>query len=124
MTLVAADADAGGSDCRPFALQDLPESTRSQVDALPSGSYDEVNSQLRRLGDEALPVCVTRPAGEKAADAGKDSKDARGEADKAAADKDAEANADGGDKDADSGEKAGEDGALGRPGVDCREAGR
>lgn len=126
VTLVAADADAGGSDCRPFALQDLPESTRSQVDALPSGSYDEVNGQLRRLGDEALPVCVTRPAGEKAADAGKDAKDARDGADKAVADKDAQnsGTADGGDKHADSGEKAGEDGALGRPGVDCREAGR
>ena len=130
-TLVAADADAGGSDCRPFALQDLPESTRSQVDALPSGSYDEVNGQLRRLGDEALPVCVTRPAGEKSAEDAEDAKDDRsGDAAKDTGNGDSGSRDSTGHKDSDSAEggasnaEAGEDGELGRPGVDCREAGR
>lgn len=53
--------DAGGSeDCPSFSLQDLPESVRASVPGLEGGSYDQVNQQLRRLADQALPVCVTR----------------------------------------------------------------
>ncbi|MBI8989759.1 protein phosphatase 2C domain-containing protein [Corynebacterium meridianum] len=55
---------AAGDDCSPFRLDDLPESRRESVTSLPSGSYDEVLQQLRRLGDDALPLCVTRKPGE------------------------------------------------------------
>lgn len=53
-------------DCTLFGLADLPESARGSVDALESGTYDEVTGQLRRLSDEALPVCVS--SAEEAAD--------------------------------------------------------
>lgn len=54
--------DVGSTDdCSPFKLEDLPESTRASVAGLDSGSYDEVTQQLRRLADEALPVCLNRP---------------------------------------------------------------
>lgn len=57
--------DVGSAeDCSPFELTDLPESVRSSVDGLDSGSYDDVTQQLRRLADEALPVCLDRPAGD------------------------------------------------------------
>lgn len=60
--LVAAGAGAGGTACTPFRLTDLPEATRGQVENLPSGSYDEITGQLRRLADAALPACVNRTA--------------------------------------------------------------
>lgn len=54
--------DVGSTeDCSPFKLQDLPESTRASVAGLDNGSYDEVTQQLRRLADEALPVCLNLP---------------------------------------------------------------
>lgn len=60
--------DVGSTeDCAPFTLQDLPESARASVAGLATGSYDEVTQQLRRLADQALPVCIDRenpPAGE------------------------------------------------------------
>lgn len=46
-------------DCHRFSLQDLPESARSSVDSMPTGDYEEINQQLRRLADQALPACVT-----------------------------------------------------------------
>lgn len=46
-------------DCSVFSLQDLPASARASIDSLEGGSYDEVTVQLRRLADEALPVCIT-----------------------------------------------------------------
>ncbi|KQB84630.1 PP2C family protein-serine/threonine phosphatase [Corynebacterium oculi] len=46
-------------DCHRFSLQDLPESARSSVDSMPAGDYEEINQQLRRLADQALPACVT-----------------------------------------------------------------
>lgn len=46
--------------CALFMVDDLPESVRGQIDGLPAGSYDEVLSQVQRLADDALPVCVTR----------------------------------------------------------------
>lgn len=52
--------DLEGKDCHRFNLKDLPESARSSAQSMPSASYDEVTSQLRRLADQALPVCVTR----------------------------------------------------------------
>lgn len=61
--LVGAEANAGSTDCRPFELTDLPESARGQVPNLPAGSYDEITGQLRRLAEEALPVCVNRGHG-------------------------------------------------------------
>ncbi|MCK7642639.1 PP2C family protein-serine/threonine phosphatase [Corynebacterium antarcticum] len=74
VTVVGA---AAGDGCSPFHLDDLPEARRDSVTSLPSGSYDEVLQQLRRLGDDALPVCVTREPGEEAdPGAEKDSTDA------------------------------------------------
>ncbi len=62
--------DVGGTeDCPSFSLEDLPESVRTSVPGLGGGSYDDVTQQLRRLADQALPVCVTRaaaPAGDAA----------------------------------------------------------
>lgn len=53
--------DVGSTeDCSPFTLQDLPESARGSVAGLETGSYDEVTQQLRRLADQALPVCIDR----------------------------------------------------------------
>ena len=73
VTVVGA---AAGDSCSPFRLDDLPEARRDSVTSLPSGSYDEVLQQLRRLGDDALPVCVTREPGEEAdPGAGKNSTD-------------------------------------------------
>ncbi|GAB3943086.1 PP2C family protein-serine/threonine phosphatase [Corynebacterium tapiri] len=46
-------------DCTVFGLNSVPESARSSVTALDSGSFDEVNQQLQRLADQALPVCLT-----------------------------------------------------------------
>ena len=69
VTVVGSTA---GDDCSPFRLNDLPESRRDSVTSLPSGSYDAVLQQLRRLGDDALPLCVTREPGEdEGAEAGK-----------------------------------------------------
>lgn len=42
-----------------FTLDDLPESLRGSVATLPSGSYDEVQAQLQRLAEQALPACVS-----------------------------------------------------------------
>lgn len=52
--------EAGDTGCNAFSLADLPEATRSTVDGLPSGSYEEAMQQMQRLADEALPPCVTR----------------------------------------------------------------
>lgn len=52
--------DQASSSCSVFGLQDLPESARTSVDGLDGGSYDDVTLQLRRLSDQALPVCLTR----------------------------------------------------------------
>jgi PPM family protein phosphatase len=68
--------DVGNSEnCSPFTLQDLPESARTSVAGLATGSYDEVTQQLRRLADQALPVCLDRenpPEGEDPATTGGD----------------------------------------------------
>lgn len=57
LTLVTPD-DAG--NCHRFNVNDLKESTRSQVASLPEGQYDDVLKQVQRLAEDALPVCVTR----------------------------------------------------------------
>ena len=82
-------------ECTLFSLADLPESARTSVPGLSSGSYDEVVRQLRRLADQALPVCVTRET--PGDDANPDSPDA------------AEADA------------AADERALSAPGINCRE---
>ncbi|MDU7287694.1 PP2C family protein-serine/threonine phosphatase [Corynebacterium kroppenstedtii] len=46
--------------CHRFQLTDLPPSTRTNVDNLPSGDYNDVQTQMERLAKQALPVCVTR----------------------------------------------------------------
>jgi len=85
--------DVGSAeDCSPFETTDLPESVRSSVDGLDSGSYDDVTQQLRRLADEALPVCLDRTAA-----------DGDGEGDAAA------------------GDAENTPGDLSKPGVNCRE---
>lgn len=48
------------SDCTPFKTEDLPQSSRERLGNLPSGSYEEITQQIRRLADNALPVCPTR----------------------------------------------------------------
>ena len=57
-------------DFAPFTLKDLPESERAAVGNLPSGSYDEVQTQLSQLSDKALKPCP------KASKDGKDDKSA------------------------------------------------
>ncbi len=42
----------------PFTVDDLPENLRGNIRDLPSGSYDEVQTQMQRLAEQALPVCV------------------------------------------------------------------
>ncbi|RSZ61901.1 protein phosphatase [Corynebacterium hylobatis] len=68
--------DVGSTEtCSPFTLQALPESARNSVAGLATGSYDEVTQQLRRLADQALPVCIDRenpPEGEDPATTGGD----------------------------------------------------
>lgn len=104
----------GGQDpnCSVFGLNDIPETVRSSVDALDSGSYGHVARELQRLADEALPVCITVEA------------DANGDA----ADSDNPENPDNPDnpEDAESAEQpdvAGSPGQgdLTQPGVNCRE---
>lgn len=46
--------------CHRLQLTDLPPSTRTNVDNLPSGDYNDVQTQMERLAKQALPVCVTR----------------------------------------------------------------
>lgn len=46
--------------CHRFQLTDLPPSTRTNVDNLPSGDYNDVQTQMERLAKQVLPVCVTR----------------------------------------------------------------
>ncbi|MHA2787602.1 PP2C family protein-serine/threonine phosphatase [Corynebacterium sp. S7] len=55
------DIDAVPNDCQTFSTDDLPESAKTAVQNLPSGSYDDVTQQLNRLAKEALPVCVDTP---------------------------------------------------------------
>lgn len=62
--------DVGSTeDCSPFRLLDLPASVRTQVAGLETGSYDEVTQQLRRLADQALPVCIDRESAPSEGDA-------------------------------------------------------
>lgn len=43
----------------PFTLESLSPAERSVIANLDGGSYDEVQTQLTRLADKALPVCRT-----------------------------------------------------------------
>lgn len=45
------------SGTQAFTLSDLPPSERSAVGNLEAGSYDEVQSQLTKLSERALPKC-------------------------------------------------------------------
>ncbi len=56
---VNPDDGQASASCTIFGLQDIPESVRASVAGLEGGSYDEVTQQLRRLADQALPVCLT-----------------------------------------------------------------
>lgn len=47
----------------PFTLDDLPENLRGSIQDLPSGSYDDVQAQMQRLAQQALPVCVSTQEG-------------------------------------------------------------
>lgn len=103
----------GNQDCPAFTTTDLPQAARASVEGLPGGSYNEVLQQMRRLADEALPVCVTRegdngdPAGEEEnADNAENTDDTQ----ESAEDPDAPAaNPNAGDRNT--------------PGVNCREVG-
>ncbi|WP_165242729.1 PP2C family protein-serine/threonine phosphatase [Corynebacterium lizhenjunii] len=48
---------------KTMSVEDLPQSERGVVANLPSGSYDEVQGQLGRLADKALPACRTSREG-------------------------------------------------------------
>ena len=61
-------------DFAPFTLKDLPESERAAVGNLPSGSYDEVQTQLSQLSDKALKPCPKASKDEKNKDAKSESK--------------------------------------------------
>ncbi|MDO5032148.1 PP2C family serine/threonine-protein phosphatase [Corynebacterium sp.] len=50
-------------DYAPFTVEDLPDSERSAVANLPTGSYDEVQTQLSGLSDKALKACPTKDGG-------------------------------------------------------------
>lgn len=54
LRLSNGSCDAGFS---PLKVTDLPATERGVVHNLDSGSYDEVQGQLTRLADNALPVC-------------------------------------------------------------------
>lgn len=104
---------AGDQDCAAFTTTDLPQAARASVEGLPGGSYNEVLQQMRRLADEALPVCVTRegdndePAGE---EENPDNPENNDNAQESAEDPDAPAaNPNAGDRNT--------------PGVNCREVG-
>ncbi|MBN9644337.1 serine/threonine-protein phosphatase [Corynebacterium sp. CCM 8862] len=58
----AADGDAAAlpDGCSLFTLSDLAAADRGAVATLTGGSYDTVVTQIQRLADRALPVCVTR----------------------------------------------------------------
>lgn len=105
--------EAGATECDSFTLTDLPESTRTSVEGLPGGSYDEALQQMRRLADSALPVCVTREGEDAPEDNPEDNPDAA-----------AEENTEGG-PDTDNGaapeENTGAAGDRNSPGVNCRE---
>ena len=61
--------DANSSKkCHRFQLTDLPPSTRTNVDNLPSGDYNDVQTQMERLAKQALPACVTRESSQGNAD--------------------------------------------------------
>lgn len=57
---VNPDDGRASASCAIFGLEDLPDSVRASVAGLEGGSYDEVTQQMRRLADQALPVCLTR----------------------------------------------------------------
>lgn len=54
LRLSNGSCDAGFN---PLKVEDLPATERGVVHNLDSGSYDEVQGQLTRLADNALPVC-------------------------------------------------------------------
>lgn len=56
--ITIVDGNAVPDNCQLFTTADLPESTRSRVHTLSSGSYADISEQVNRLADEALPVCV------------------------------------------------------------------
>ena len=57
--LTLLDANSA-KECHRFHTTDLPPSVRATIKNLPSGSYDDVQSQMERLAKQALPTCVTR----------------------------------------------------------------
>jgi serine/threonine protein phosphatase PrpC len=55
---------AGSDDsCHRFSTSDLTPAARGTLDNLPRDSYEEVQSQVRRLAEQTLPACVTRDGG-------------------------------------------------------------
>ena len=54
-----------GSDdpCHRLSTADLTPAARGTLDNLPGDSYEEVQTQVRRLAEQTLPPCVTRDSG-------------------------------------------------------------
>lgn len=55
---------SANDSCHTFVLSDLPPALRTSVENLPSGSFADVQSQMERLAQEVLPVCVSRATSE------------------------------------------------------------
>ncbi|WP_115685542.1 protein phosphatase 2C domain-containing protein [Corynebacterium senegalense] len=49
-------------DCKVFTTDDLPPSQQDAMRDFSGGTYEEAVALMNRLADEALPVCVDKPA--------------------------------------------------------------
>ena len=54
-----------GDDCHLFTTSDLTPAARGALEDLPEDSYEKVESQVNRLAEQTLPVCVTRVPSDK-----------------------------------------------------------
>ncbi|WP_408924976.1 PP2C family protein-serine/threonine phosphatase [Corynebacterium sp. YSMAA1_1_F7] len=102
-----------GDDCHLFQKSDLTPAAQGALSDLPEDSYDNVSSQINRLAEQTLPICVTRVPSDRAS-SDKDSKDRKDSKDE----KKSFTSTDTKDDEEEKGD-APED--LTTPGVSCRE---
>ena len=93
--------DPGAGDgCHLFTTSDLTPAAQGALEDLPEDSYEKVVSQVNRLAEQTLPVCVTRVPSDKENKKGaKDKKDDRNDSER----------------------RSGDPADLTTPGVSCRE---
>lgn len=60
--------DKGEGGCTPFVETDLKPDTRSSLESLPAGSYDDAMGQVTRLSEQLLPECIKSDGEQKAGD--------------------------------------------------------